>query len=273
MKYLLFILLAFSLNAQPFHLNDPAFLGALQPKAAVVGNGLLNGLLGYYKLDDSSGDFADSSIYNTPSVNSYSMAPTYSVTPAVINTAVQINYSGLTSTTGVKDIAGGTFSFSFWYKNTCTNGGGVIINNSQSGYLGWFVNHTLSYWADVFDENTQENVSTYFPDTTSFYVMDGSGGNDYGPTATGLDDGSWHHIVCVYDGTTSHIYKDGTEVGTPRTISSAATTDGYLFISDICPSDSSGLNVIDEVGIWNTALTQDQITLLATPTPFSTFQH
>jgi hypothetical protein len=74
--------------------------------------------------------------------------------------------------------------------------------------------------------------------------------------------GAWFHVAGTYDGTTMHLYLNGTEVGTPVTISGAVGTGDTIRFS------SSGSNealdgFLDEVRLYDRALTLTEIQALA----------
>ena len=82
---------------------------------------------------------------------------------------------------------------------------------------------------------------------------------------TGVWDGNWHFVVGTYDGSTVHLYVDGTEVGTGTPNSGAITyggpTSNDLFIGHYegCPENLDFVGSIDEPTVWSRALTATQI--------------
>ncbi|MBL0144540.1 MAG: LamG domain-containing protein [Chitinophagaceae bacterium] len=81
------------------------------------------------------------------------------------------------------------------------------------------------------------------------------------PNATGtttITDGNWHYLVGTYDGTDLKIYVDGVLEATTADVSVPMTGANPLYIGT--SAGSSKLNgSLDEVSIWNTALTATQI--------------
>ena len=77
---------------------------------------------------------------------------------------------------------------------------------------------------------------------------------------------SWHHIVATYDGIAKKIYSDGILIGVQNisgkiTYTSTATfAFGSACAFDYCVEKFNGQ--LDDIGIWNRALTQDEITSL-----------
>lgn len=82
--------------------------------------------------------------------------------------------------------------------------------------------------------------------------------NDLVVVKSGLTDGNWHHVAATFNGTTRSIYVDGTLVGsdTPGSDHSATAVDFRIGYSK-GPGFFSGL--IDDVRVYNTALSQTQI--------------
>ncbi len=84
-------------------------------------------------------------------------------------------------------------------------------------------------------------------------------------------DGQWHHLMGIYDGSNVHLFLDGTEVGagTPgggAQIAYNLPTSNDLFIGNYAPAGCAlpFTGNIDEVRIWNQALSRPAITTLAT---------
>lgn len=77
-------------------------------------------------------------------------------------------------------------------------------------------------------------------------------------------DGSWHHLVFTYNGTNSRVYIDGAQIS--NTIFPTSVIDncpGGKFIIGVNYAGGIGFNgQIDDIGVWNRALTQQEITSL-----------
>jgi len=90
-------------------------------------------------------------------------------------------------------------------------------------------------------------------------AVGGTAGN-YTYGVTPVDDGEWHHIGWVYDGTMNYLYLDG-EVDATEENSGQITVSSYpLYIGD--NSQATGrfwTGLIDDVMIYNRALTQDEV--------------
>ncbi len=107
-----------------------------------------------------------------------------------------------------------------------------------------------------------------------FYVSNGSSYVE-SPTISSVDltDGQWHYLVGTYDRQNVKLYIDGVDAGgTPATFainySTAAFPYRHLYIGDF-DGDSNHCNdyngsfsgTIDEVRIWNKALTPSEVSL------------
>lgn len=80
--------------------------------------------------------------------------------------------------------------------------------------------------------------------------------------------GQWHHVAATWDGSTVRLYVDGSEVATALLSGNYSdpgkdTLIGGIYYGTLpyCPFDG----LIDEVGIWNRALSAEEIAFLALP--------
>ena len=79
-----------------------------------------------------------------------------------------------------------------------------------------------------------------------------------------LSPGFWHHVAMTYDGEVVRVYVDGAEDGISTTVSGDIFDNNLsMRIGGQPVSDKGGAlafkGLIDEVRIWNTALTEDQL--------------
>ncbi|MDP1707254.1 MAG: LamG domain-containing protein [bacterium] len=84
------------------------------------------------------------------------------------------------------------------------------------------------------------------------------GAPPYGIFVT-LTDGIWHHICSVRSGTTHFIYGDGGAVSTSNTVSNTALSTASIKIGDSTALDASFKGNIDDVRIYNRALSADEV--------------
>lgn len=240
MRYFLFILIAFSLGAQPLSLRDPMLLGAMRPKAVATpppSGGLLTGLMAYYKCDDTSSGLLDYS-GNGFAAYEYANAPIYEVV-GKINTSVGVvnNSDGLLS--GVNSSFSQEWSISLWLQSSNSNFGTVY--DGSSGEAG---DGLLMWW---FGDG---QVMITVPAGGS-YVVGGA-----------INDGGWHHIVAtVSSGGEVNLYIDGYTIGTSTGGAITPATGGFLF--GLLKRGDTGIEAnYDEIGIWNRVLTSSEVTSL-----------
>jgi len=132
---------------------------------------------------------------------------------------------------------------------------------------------TLSAWitADVLDISTQETIiakdtawKLYRNATTETICFTCTADSTESVTgAVKINDGLWHHVVGVYDGSDLYLYIDGVEDGTPPNASGTITNfdDVYIGSEDDNPSESwEGL--IDDVRVYDYALDARQVKIL-----------
>ncbi len=96
-----------------------------------------------------------------------------------------------------------------------------------------------------------------------FYIFDGSQYISSPDAGTDLWDGEWHAVVGSYDGAAVRLYVDGVEVGegTPveTSIAYGLSTDDDLLIGAYRGCTLPWEGDIDEVRIWERALTADEV--------------
>ncbi|KPK34154.1 MAG: hypothetical protein AMJ65_18750 [Phycisphaerae bacterium SG8_4] len=129
---------------------------------------------------------------------------------------------------------------------------------------------TFTYWIKVAEFDRQWNTvisrgddswRSSRADLNPFMeaAVGGTSGN-YLYGVTPVDDGEWHHVGWVYDGTMSYLYVDG-EVDATEENSGQITVSSYpLYIGDNSQATGRFWNgLIDDVMIYNRALTQDEV--------------
>ena len=132
-------------------------------------------------------------------------------------------------------------SVSLWYKNTTASNQGllsIISSNSASN-------------SDPFAISYNNN---------GIYVWFGSSNNNY---YAQTNDTNWHHLAIVKNGTSLTVYIDGSSVSPTTTVGSIPatidTTNKQTFIGLYYNTNFTYNGKLDEIGIWNTALTSTQI--------------
>jgi Concanavalin A-like lectin/glucanases superfamily len=131
---------------------------------------------------------------------------------------------------------------------------------------------TPGHWKYILAKGATTGAASYGLDTGSeggleFYVASDANAGDAVYSTDGdqsLWDGNWHLIVGTWDGSTVRLYVDGNEVGTEPAYSGTISYPGgsynslYIGSYPLCDSPQFPGN-IDEVGIWDRALSQADI--------------
>jgi hypothetical protein len=132
---------------------------------------------------------------------------------------------------------------------------------------------TFTYWIKVVEFDKQWNTvisrgddswRSSRADLNNFMeaAVGGTTGN-YTYGVTDVDDGEWHHVGWVYDGTMNYLYVDG-EVDATEASTGQITVSSYpLYIGD--NSQATGrfwTGLIDDVLIFNRALTQEEVQII-----------
>ncbi|MHC4505003.1 MAG: LamG domain-containing protein, partial [Planctomycetota bacterium] len=86
-------------------------------------------------------------------------------------------------------------------------------------------------------------------------------GNVHGRVA--VNDGRWHHVAGVYDGTETYLYVDGKVDASARTSGSILTNDYKVYIGDDAQGGGRYFHgLIDDVRVYDRALSSDEIGML-----------
>ncbi|HVQ58803.1 MAG TPA: LamG-like jellyroll fold domain-containing protein [Solirubrobacterales bacterium] len=84
-------------------------------------------------------------------------------------------------------------------------------------------------------------------------------GENAATSPNGLSLTSWTHLTATYDGTTMRLYENGTQVATKATTGSMPNTTGALRIGGNAPWGEYFSGLIDEVRVYNRALSVSEI--------------
>lgn len=142
------------------------------------------------------------------------------------------------------DVAG-NFTLSAWVKTTATSAFNSILGK-------WGVSSNKAYY--IFTGATGEAKLRLSNDgSTNSLALDGT---------TAINDGDWHHVVAVYNGTNAIIYVDG-EVDATQAYNGGVfsmPTENVLLgaVREGTPTDYFN-GLIDEVAIWKKPLDADEI--------------
>ena len=141
------------------------------------------------------------------------------------------------------------FSVAAWFK-TISNFGyeASIVNKGGFGTDSSGNNMNYGIWM-----TSSENVQGGFETS--------SGSNRYATSPSSFNNGQWHHGVVTFDGSIVRLYVDGVQVGTRTTAGSPEISGNHPLKIGANSRTVSNLftGSIDEVGVWNRALTNTEI--------------
>ncbi len=199
------------------------------------------GLVGYWRVGESSGTVACDSTANHD--NGTYLGSVTLGTPGAISgdpdTAVTLDgLSGQVSVPSASSLnVGDNFTIEAWVKRGASKTeSNEVIASKQEGS-----------WALMFNEADQLTLrrSTY--------------GNIATANVATTDTTSWHYVVATKNGSSVHLYLDGTDV--TGTVANQTLTNNTLPLAIGQSSSTSYLKgSVDEVALYNTALTPTQIT-------------
>ncbi len=204
---------------------------------------LHNGLVGWWKLDDGTGTSAADSSGNA-NTGTLTNGPTWVAGKkgkALSFDGVD-DYTATTSSAPLQISAGG--SIAFWIKTSGLNNNGqsIFVDNESWPNTGWGILDDGPYASSI-----------------KFRTLPGNGTAAF--SRSSINDGQWHHIVAVYTGSQNKLYLDSILVDTAASGGFTNNTSGFV-IGNF--TGSSGGGAMDDVRIYNRALSSDEISALYT---------
>jgi hypothetical protein len=230
----------------PTHGLSPTPTPSMTPTPSLLTSTLLSGLLGYWKLDESSGNAADASGNGNTGTSS-----NISYVSGKINNCYTFNGSSSKVAFGnvIKPTAG--LSIAGWLKTTASTVNMVMLDCHTYG-TGW------------------EGYTFYFNGSNQLAIILGNNTGsvlDYETnpsiTAVTIADGSWHFCAATWDGANVYLYLDS--------YTSSASPWANTIVYDAANSLNMGYDnsntqwsngSLDEIGIWNRALTTGEVAAL-----------
>ncbi len=212
---------------------------------------LTAGLVGWWKLDESAGNAADSAGTNTGTRNG---TTTWEPTGGRVNG--DLSFDGSTGYVSIANESNfdfdstNAFSIAAWvYRNNNTTEDDFVakVTNTGKGYsLGGLASFDAMFW----------QISNVW-------------GSDWMNVAAPMSSGAWHHVVATYDGalgrsaSSMHLYIDGVD-GTVVTSDALSATSilsnqPLLLGVDNTGSGSYALGKLDDVRFYNRALTPGEV--------------
>ena len=201
-----------------------------------------NGLVSYWGMDETSGtQVSDSKAVNNGTANCAA------ITQGKINNGRSFNgsshYINIPNNTSL-NFPTSSFTISAWFKTSATGNGRRIISkwaNFSNINYEIFISQNGSLAAGVYDGS----YTPYIADDTQVYT-----------------DGTWHHAVMVVNNTNIQLYIDGVLKKTATHDNSFPTNNLSVNIGACAQSGACGgyfSGVMDEVGVWNRALTDQEV--------------
>lgn len=142
----------------------------------------------------------------------------------------------------------GDISFSLWCNLTSNGTFQYILSSTNTGSVAGINIAVHPTTKNLFFERSQDVANTQ---------------NSTGYSVPGFDFGSWHHLCGTYSAASGELkaYVNGILKSTTTDIADARSASTALKIGGLSANSSYPSNGnIDEVAIWNTALTQAQVT-------------
>lgn len=205
-------------------------------------NSLLNGLMAYWKLDDSGSTAEDAHSTNDGTI---SAGVTTGETGVIVDA---FDFNGTSSNVSFGKACRPTegLSISLWFN----------IADITSGGDQWFVGNGVystnwcGYWVSI---NITGQIN-FRLGTNTATLLDKT-------YESGLDDGSWHHVACTWDGTNAYIYVDNVKsTATAYSTDIVYVTACTLRMGSNAYADGTFYGgLLDEVAIYNRALTDAEV--------------
>ena len=162
------------------------------------------------------------------------------------------SHTNVVTITSTQNLQLSKFSVAAWFKTTSNFGDeAYIVNKGGHGTDSSGSNMNYGIWM-----STSEKVQGGFETS--------SGSDRMVTSPNSYNDGQWHHGVVTFDGSILRLYVDGVQITTLSTSSIPETTGNHpLKIgANSRIVDNLFTGSIDEVGVWNKALTPTEITNL-----------
>lgn len=213
------------------------------------GVNLLSGIQGYWKCDENTGTTtADATGNGNTGTLSGTNAPTWAATGKILH--------GLTFTSTLCWVDAGTgpalstFSISAWVNASSIPNYQTILSRANVG------GDSRNYHLDITQTTgIPRLVFTTAPNT--YQICTGT---------SPIVATSFYHVVGTYDGTTMRLYVNGSAAGTTSTSTTPETTGSQKLLIGAQWTGADGsfgqVGVLDELGLWNRALTSAEVTAL-----------
>ena len=212
------------------------FSGAVDVKADT----LAVGLAGHYKFDEGSGTTAvDSSGYGNDGTHTGTPTPTHADGVSLGALDFTGDFDGVDVPDASQfDFGTDDFSVSFWMNSSTPPGGSARLVGQSAGADGFVIYATGG--DDVVFSITGSSSSTSL-------------------TATNVTDGQWHQVTAMRTGNTFELYIDGVLADSDTAAVGSVTSSEPLRMGTSTPFSADYDGLLDDVRIYNRALTNEEI--------------
>jgi hypothetical protein len=201
----------------------------------------LSGLIGYWSFSGNAYDLSSNG--NNGTVNGATL-----ITDRQGNVQRAYNFNGSSDYLDFPiltlPVGNDPRTVSSWFKTTGTNDSMTISAYGSDGYGNI-----------IFPQQIREEGKVIFETGSSSNMI-----TSLNPVNTG----EWHHVVTTYDGSKTNLYLDGLLQNSTNNISLNTSFSNFQIGRCVWNKSEYFPGSIDDVGIWNRALTQAEITRLYT---------
>ncbi|OYU95369.1 MAG: hypothetical protein CFE21_09470 [Bacteroidetes bacterium B1(2017)] len=149
---------------------------------------------------------------------------------------------------------------SVWVKSTDSTSDAGIVGNLSNGHTGYQILLRSSGKLASMEDNWTGGANT--PPTNGWDFANST-------TSTYLNDKTWHHVVSVRSNDSTRLYIDGVLQTTSFTTLVPSFTSSSIIIGSTTGASQFFKGIIDEIGIWNRALTPQEIASLNYGCPYT----
>jgi len=231
--------IAYNINIEPY--SGVQFMFPFRQVDLVLGS-LFNGLVSYWKLDSTASATDSLGVYTGTNTNiSNDDSGKISNAYAFNGTSSYVSFGDILKLTTA-------MSISIWVKLSSTAGEKWAIENAND--IDTYKGFRITVYGSPINQ-------------AGFLLQNGVDDNldfSYGPN---IADGIWHHVVATWNGTTAYLYVDNSKsTGQSWAHTMAYCTTTKFNLGKSIYNSNYWTGSLDEVGIWNRALTDTEVSQL-----------
>jgi hypothetical protein len=201
----------------------------------------------YWKLDETAGTSAADSAGTA--TGTYTNGPVLNQTSGVKHAGTAVTFDGSDDHVAmgdVHDFAGTTpFSVELWLNPTAPTGVYRRVIAKEISGRAW--------WMEL------ASTASGTPNRLNFVREDAGGSSDIVRSSGALQAGTWYQVVGTYDGTTMKVYVNGSLTDSAASSRSIENHSQPLTIGRSSGGGSPYGGLVDEVAVYNSALTAQQV--------------